>query len=89
MWKGEGEEQDREKGIRGTNVSNKEVPRVCCTTQGISSIFYNNFAWSITFKNYESLCCSPVIDITLYINYISFSYQSKYSAYTGPGDGEG
>ena len=29
------------------------------TTQGIQPIFYNNYKWSITFKNEESLYCTP------------------------------
>ena len=42
-----------------------------CTTQGIQLIFYNNYKWSITFKNCESLYCTLVIYIILYINYTS------------------
>ena len=30
------------------------------TTQGIYSKFYNNYKWSITFKNYESLYCTSI-----------------------------
>ena len=26
--------------------------RIYCTAQGIQPIFYNNFKWNITFKNY-------------------------------------
>ena len=33
--------------------------------QGIQPIFYNNYKWSITFKNCESLCCTPETYITL------------------------
>ena len=32
-----------------------------CTTWGILKISYNNFKWSMTYKNCESLCCVPVI----------------------------
>ena len=29
------------------------------TTQGVEPIFYNNYKWRITFKNCESLYCTP------------------------------
>ena len=31
-------------------------------------MFYNNYIWSITFKNCESLCCTCDTHIILYIN---------------------
>ena len=34
--------------------------RIYCTAQGIQPIFYNDYKWSITFKNCESLYCTPV-----------------------------
>ena len=34
--------------------------RMYCTTQGIYPIFYNNYTWSITFKNCDSLYCMSV-----------------------------
>ena len=37
--------------------------------------FYNNFKWSITFKNYESLYYIHVIYITLYSNYTSIFFK--------------
>ena len=42
----------------------------------IQSIFYNtnNYKWSITFKNYESLYGSLVTYIILCINYTSILY---------------
>ena len=39
------------------------------TTQGIQSILYNNYKWSIAIKNCESPYCTTYI--TLYINYTS------------------
>ena len=44
-------------------------------------MFYNNYKWSLTFKNYESLYYIPVAYVTLYINYTSikkFHTPSKY-----------
>ena len=38
-----------------------------CTRWGIWPIFYN-YKWSTTFKNCESLYCTPVTYIILYIN---------------------
>ena len=40
-------------------------------------MFYNNYKWSITFKNCESLYCIPVIYITLYIHYTSIKKKKK------------
>ena len=37
----------------------------------IQPLFCNNFKWSISYKNIESLCCTPDISIILYINYTS------------------
>ena len=34
--------------------------RIYCTTQGIYPILYNNYTWSITFKNCDSLYCTSV-----------------------------
>ena len=41
-----------------------------CTAQGIQPIFYNNFTWSIIYKNIESLYCTET-NIVLYVNYTS------------------
>ena len=38
-----------------------------------SAIFYNNYKWSITFKNCGSLYCTPITYIILYINYTSIT----------------
>ena len=35
------------------------------------SLFFNNFKWSISYKNCESLCCTPETNIILEINYTS------------------
>ena len=43
-------------------------------------IFYNNFKWSITFKNCESLCCMPVTYNMVHQLYFNF-LKSKYSVY--------
>ena len=42
-----------------------------CTAQGIQLLFCNNFTWSIIYKNFESLCCTPETNIILQINYTS------------------
>ena len=31
-------------------------------------MFYNNFKWSIIYKNTDSLCCTPKTNIILKIN---------------------
>ena len=31
-------------------------------------VFYNNCEWSITFKNCESLCCTPKVYAILLVN---------------------
>ena len=38
--------------------------------KNIQPIFYNNFKWSIIYKNTESLCCTPETNIVnqLYFN---------------------
>ena len=41
-------------------------------------MFYNNYKWSITFKNCESLYCIPVIYITLYIHYTSIKKKKGF-----------
>ena len=28
-------------------------------TRGMQPVFYRNFKWNITYKNFESLCCTP------------------------------
>ena len=38
---------------------------------------YNNYRWNIIFKNYESLCCTLVNYIILYINYNSIEKRRK------------
>ena len=45
--------------------------------QGTQPIFYNNYKWSVTFKNCESLCCTPVTYIILYIKYTSIYKKLK------------
>ena len=42
-----------------------------CTRWGLWPILYNTYNWSITFKTCDSLCCTPVTYIILYINYTS------------------
>ena len=49
----------------------KYATRIYCTTWGIQPVFYNNYKWSITFKNCESLYCILVTYIILYISYTS------------------
>ena len=39
----------------------KQAAGVYCITKEIQPIFYNNYKWSITYKNCESLYCIPVI----------------------------
>ena len=54
--------------LRGTNyyVRNKWATKIHCTVQGIETVFYNNFKWSIIYKNVGSLCCeSPETDVIL------------------------
>ena len=62
-----GEKRGRRGSIEGGKGSKrykqlgiKYITRIYCTTQGIEPIFYNNFQWSIAFKNNESLQCTPV-----------------------------
>ena len=45
---------------------------IYCPTQGLQSIYYNDYKWSITFKNCESLCFTPGTYIILCINYTQF-----------------
>ena len=42
-----------------------------CIAQEIDPISYNNFKWSIIYKNIESLCYIPETNIILYISYTS------------------
>ena len=44
---------------------------IYCTAQGIQAMYYNSYKWSTTFKNCDSLCCTPEAYIISYINYIS------------------
>ena len=53
-------------------VSNKDI----LYTKRIEPIFYN-YKWSITSKNYESLYCTSVTYIILYINYTSIIKKTK------------
>ena len=46
--------------------------------QEIQWIFYNNYTWSIIFKNCESLYCIPVLHIILYFNYTSIKKQLQW-----------
>ena len=41
-------------------------------TGSVVNIFYNNYKWSIAFKNYVSLSCTPETYIMLYTNYLNF-----------------
>ena len=34
-------------------------------TKGMQPVFYRNFKWNITYKNFESLCCTPETNIKL------------------------
>ena len=45
--------------------------------QGQYSQFHNNYKWNIIFKNCESLHCTPVTDIVLYINYTQIKNKLK------------
>ena len=43
-----------------------------CAAQEIQSTFYNNFVWSVIYKNIKLPCCTPEINIVLYeVNYTS------------------
>ena len=57
---GRGEGQHRVGGLRGSPVTYEISYRMHCTTEGVQSVFYNYYKWSITFKNCESLYCTPV-----------------------------
>ena len=50
---------------------------IYCKTQRLPAILYNNYKWRITFKNCESLCCTPETYIILYINYTSRKEERK------------
>ena len=45
--------------------------------EGNIALFYNNYKWSIIFKNCELLYCTPIIDIILYINCISVREEKR------------
>jgi len=47
-------------------------------------LFCNNIKWSITYKNTESVCCTPETKITLYINYNSKYKKEKGSSFLAP-----
>ena len=49
------------------------------TTKGIWPIFYNIFKWSIIYKNFESLCCTPESNTILYINCMSIKKHIKFT----------
>ena len=49
----------------------KYVMRIYWTTRGIEPIFYDNYKWSITFNNCESLYYTPVTYLILYSDYTS------------------
>ena len=51
----------------------KKATRIYYTTQEIQPIFPHNYIWSITFKNCESLYCTSVTCMILYINYVVVS----------------
>ena len=38
----------------------------------IEPVFYNNYKWSISFKNCESLYCTPLTYLILYITILHF-----------------
>lgn len=47
-------------------------------------MFYNNYKWSINFKNYEPLYCTPVTYVILYINDTKVKKRKKKKKeYTG------
>ena len=59
LWEeGQGEGQDRSKGLRNTNYYHKINYKNIFKAWGIESIFYNNFKWSMICQNTESLCCA-------------------------------
>ena len=63
---------------------------IYCTAQGIQPICYNNFKWSIIYKNIKSLCGSPETNIVnqLYFNEKSQNFASfglfRYCIESGP-----
>ena len=48
-----------------------------CTTQGLEPELCNNCEWGVTFKNPESLYCTPVTYIILYITCTSVKQINK------------
>ena len=49
----------------------KYAMRIYWITRGIEPIFYDNYKWSITFNNCESLYYTPVTYLILYSDYTS------------------
>ena len=65
--RGKGEETRQGERTRGTNyyVQNNQVIRIYYIAQGMQPIFYNNQKCSKIYKNSESICCTPEINIGL------------------------
>ena len=68
-----GEGQHKSGGVQTTEC-NTGYTNVLYNMGKIANI-YNNYKWSITFKNCESLCCTFVTYITLYSNCTSVKMQ--------------
>ena len=45
-------------------------------------MFYNNYKWSVTFENYESLHCTPETNIIFYSNYTSIKKIFFFNVFT-------
>ena len=77
------EGQDRGRGLRGTNyyIKNKHIIQPIFHNDkyiGILPIFYSNYKWRITFKYCESLYCTPIAYVILYIKYTSIKIKCTY-----------
>ena len=55
-----GKGKDRGGGLISRNyyIYNRQATETYCTAQRMQSIFYN-YKWSIIYKHFESLCCTP------------------------------
>ena len=54
-------------GLRSTDCHecSEYATRVCCPPQGIQPTFYENFKWSIIYKNFGLACCTCENNIIL------------------------
>ena len=62
---GRKEGQDKGSGIRAIHYWYKISYKGILYNMGNIANIYNNYKWSITFKSYESLYCTPVTYIIL------------------------